>query len=336
MPNPYYFAYRALQVGFNINLRSHHINHAISKLIDRPNYPELGLEVRYITKIMRELSDFYAGSMNQNEFNYQTVFSARFDKQDENNQVLDETELFTNLNINHNLTETDIDKIDIISQLKQQIQIEETKKSGWRFDKNNSMTWCFNKTVEVNGRSYTEIPLRTTAILRIENDDKYCFIWSILATVHRCNNNHPNRVSNYRQYFDEIKTKRLDFTNGFKCSDVHIFNETNNSSVGIFEITFYRDPIKWKHKVITIEISKNESYRDIDSLIYKNHYVLLKKLKVVLGDHICTYVCIRCLNSYTSQNELIKQKQQCGEEDKFSLRLSTEFHLYWKKNFIQI
>ena len=30
--NPYYFADRALQVGFSITLDSHHINHANSKL----------------------------------------------------------------------------------------------------------------------------------------------------------------------------------------------------------------------------------------------------------------------------------------------------------------
>ena len=46
---------------------------------------------------------FYARLINQYEFTYQTVFSARFDKQDEYDQVLDETEFFINLNINHNL-----------------------------------------------------------------------------------------------------------------------------------------------------------------------------------------------------------------------------------------
>ena len=55
--------------------------------------------------------------MNQYEFKYQTVFSAGFGKQDEDNQVLDETELFVNLTINHNLTESDLDNIDIKSSL---------------------------------------------------------------------------------------------------------------------------------------------------------------------------------------------------------------------------
>ena len=39
------------------------------------------------------------------------------------------------------------------------------------------------------------------AILNIENNDKYCFFWSKLASLHSCNNNHPNRVSKYSQSF---------------------------------------------------------------------------------------------------------------------------------------
>ena len=65
------------------------------------------------------------------------------------------------------------------------------------------MTIYFCKTGELDGSNYVKDPLRTNAILNIENIDKYCFIWSILASLHPCNNNHPNRVSNYKQYFKE-------------------------------------------------------------------------------------------------------------------------------------
>ena len=40
----------------------------------------------------------------------------------EEDQRSDETELFINLNINNNLTETDINYIDVQSQLEHQIQ----------------------------------------------------------------------------------------------------------------------------------------------------------------------------------------------------------------------
>ena len=95
--------------------------------------------ISILIKIMKELSIIFAGLINQYIFNYQTVFSARFDKQDEDNQLLDETELYINLNIKHNLTESVLDKIDIKSPLEHQIQQQEMKDSGWRFDKINSM-----------------------------------------------------------------------------------------------------------------------------------------------------------------------------------------------------
>ena len=46
MINSYHFTDRNLKVGFKINLDSHHINHANSKLTIIPNYPEIGIEVR--------------------------------------------------------------------------------------------------------------------------------------------------------------------------------------------------------------------------------------------------------------------------------------------------
>ena len=256
MINPYYFTDRNLQVGFKINLDSHHINHANSKLTITPNFKEFGIEVRDINKIMKELSIIYARLINQYKFKYQTVFSATFDKQDEDNQVLDETELFNNLNINHNLTQSDLDNIDIKSPLDDQIQQQQMKDSGWRFDKINSMTIYFYKTNEMNGSNYIKIPLRSNAILNVENNDKYCFLWSLLAFLHPCNNNHPNRVSNYRQYFSELNIQDFDFTNGFRCSDVHKFNELNSLSVNIFELNYYQDQNQWKHKLIPIEIRK--------------------------------------------------------------------------------
>ena len=109
--------------------------------------------------------------------------------------------------------------------------------------------------------------MRSNAILNIQNNDKYCFIWSKLASLHPCNNNHPNRVSKYKQYFNELNIDVFDFTNGFKCSDVHKFNETNNLSINIFELYFYQDQNQWKPKLIPIEVSKNDSDRVIDLLI---------------------------------------------------------------------
>ena len=83
-----------------------------------------------LIKKSKELSVIYARLKNQYKFRYQIVFSARFDKQNEDNQVLDETELSINSNIKHNLKESDLDKIDFKSPLEHQIQQQEMKVSG--------------------------------------------------------------------------------------------------------------------------------------------------------------------------------------------------------------
>ena len=103
--------------------------------------------------------------------------------------------------------------------------------------------------------------------------------------------------------------QNFDFTNGFKCSDVHRFNELNNLSVNIFEINFYQDGDNWQHILIPIEIRKDESDKFIDLSIYKNHYALIKKLHVYLGNHNKSFVCRRCLNSYTYENASKNQKK---------------------------
>ena len=195
------------------------------------------------------------------------------------------------------------------------------------------MKLSFYKTGVLNGTSYVKIPLRSSAILNIQNNDIYCFSWSILASLHPCENDHPNRVSNYKQYFNELNINGLNFTNGFKCSDMHRFEKLNNLSININELNFYQDGDKWKHNLIPIEISKNESNKVIDLLIYKNQCALIKKLHVFLGDHNKSFVYRRYLNSYTNENALTNHKEKCGDDNICTIRTPNESHLYWKKHF---
>ena len=82
------------------------------------------------------------------------MFSARFDEQDENDQILDETELSKSLYIIQKLTQSDIDIIGLRSQLERQIQNQELKDIDWRFDKIILVTKYFYETSELKGLSY--------------------------------------------------------------------------------------------------------------------------------------------------------------------------------------
>ena len=90
----------------------------------------------------------------------------------------------------------------------------------------------FYKSGELNKSSYIKTPLRSSAILKIENDDKYCNLWSILAELHPCEIK-SNRVSNYRQYFDDLNIDVFDFSNEFKCSDKPRLEKLSTLSINI-------------------------------------------------------------------------------------------------------
>ena len=65
MVNPNYFIDENLKIGFKIYLESHNLSHANSILTNIPNFPELGIEIRYTIKIMKGLSVIYAKLIKQ-------------------------------------------------------------------------------------------------------------------------------------------------------------------------------------------------------------------------------------------------------------------------------
>ena len=48
MINPYYFIDENLKIGFKISLENHNVNHANSLLKNIPNFPDAGIETRYV------------------------------------------------------------------------------------------------------------------------------------------------------------------------------------------------------------------------------------------------------------------------------------------------
>ena len=78
-----------------------------------------------------------------------------------------------------------------------------------------------------------KIPLRCSALLNVQNDDKDCFPWPILAHFHPIadsKNGYSTKVSTFRQCFDEVNFQGFDFSNGFRCIVVHNFAKLNKKS----------------------------------------------------------------------------------------------------------
>ena len=93
-------------------------------------------------------------------------------KQNKDGQLLDENKqynLFEKIRI---LSESDIDKVKVRSELEKKIRKQETKYSGWRFDEYKSGTIFSYKTTKLIGSSSVKIRLRPSAISNNENSDK--------------------------------------------------------------------------------------------------------------------------------------------------------------------
>ena len=89
MINPYYFIDENFKIGFKINLESHNINHANSLLTIEPNFRDIGIETRYINKILKEMSVIYARLINQYKFKCHILFSAGFCKNNDEDRRSD-------------------------------------------------------------------------------------------------------------------------------------------------------------------------------------------------------------------------------------------------------
>ena len=84
------------------------------------------------------------------------------------------------------MTQPEIDSNNIQWTLENMIQNVKMKESFWNFQRNTTMSISFYKSGEINGTSFVKIPIGTSALINNENDDKFCFIRSILASLHPC------------------------------------------------------------------------------------------------------------------------------------------------------
>ena len=87
---------------------------------------------------MEEMSHIYAKLINQYKFKYQLTFLVLFNKYGEDNEITCETELPITSSITHNLTQSEVDNINIKWTLENRIQSIEMIESGWNFQRVNN------------------------------------------------------------------------------------------------------------------------------------------------------------------------------------------------------
>ena len=227
----------------------------------------------HINNIAKQLSIKYGELIQQFKFKIRFYANVRYLLEPED-APSEEGNHYIGVDIINILTRLQLNDIDIMTELDNEIERRDMEGSGWNVPGINHLKIYFHKTNPINGMTYVEFPIRTNAILNIQNNDSFCFLWSILAWLHPVNEN-PHRVSKYIPFKNELNINDIDFSNGMKITDIDKFEKLNNQlSINVFE---YNDDDDNDYKLVPLYISKNiEKRRIIDLIFYKNHYILLK------------------------------------------------------------
>ena len=194
----------------------------------------------HINNIVKQLSIKYGELIRQFKFKIRFYANVKYLLEHED-ELSEEVNHYIGVDIINILTRLQLNDLDIMSDLDNEIQNRDMEGSGWNVQGINHLKIYFHKTNPINGMTYKKFPIRTNSILNIQTNDTYCFLCSILASIHPVNEN-PHRVSKYTPYQNDLKITDIDFTNGMRITDVDKFENLNNQlSINVVEYSKEED-----------------------------------------------------------------------------------------------
>ena len=170
--------------------------------------------------------------------------------------------------------------------------------------------------------SYIELPkkLQRNGLINIKNEDNYCFIWSYIRFLNPQLKN-PNRIKlTDKKLFDEIYQKLKDFKFPLEINKNNITKIEDILKINICILTADE-----KENIYPMFISENAHKNDLNLFYYMNHICLIKDINKYLHsnnkDNNKKYFCVRCLNSFKSEENLQKHKFLCAKYNTKSEKL---------------
>ena len=147
-------------------------------------------------------------------------------------------------------------------------------------------------------------------MINIKNKDNYCFIWSYIRYLNPQIKD-PNRIKlTDKKLFNEIKQKLINFNFPLEINENNIKKIEDILKINICILT--ADEKENVYPMFTSEINHKS---DLNLLYDMNHICLIKDINKYLfrnnRDKNKKYFCVRCLNSFISQENLNKHKELC-------------------------
>ena len=292
----------------NINTKSSHIKSALhieneiisrinNNLTDRKytnNNPDFEKVDNLVQRTIDDCTKYF------HRFKYECIFVVKF-----NHASHGTTNYFTITNIFKNQYE----ELNEANELNHQKDEFEQGEIGYIIDSIKKLTVKMFKYHDIRASSYCKLPKRfcnSKSIVNIQNNDNYCFLWSILAHKHKVDN-HRERVTHYQNHFHELNQGDIQFP--MKIKDIPTFEILNNLNINVFEITANDKTYSPKY------VNRNYYDEQLDLLLYENHYCLITNLHNFCGNNVnCTHLCRRCLNTYGDQSKLEEHIIRCIQQ----------------------
>ena len=120
--------------------------------------------------------------------------------------------------------------------------------------------------------SLVELPKKyknSLSIINIQNDDAFCFQWSILFRLYPVAQD-TNRASIYSMFLHTLNVEGLEFP--MRIKDISKFERLYNLNINIFEPN--------RSVLSPVQINTNYTQSQIDLMLYENHYCPIIKFRL--------------------------------------------------------
>jgi len=218
-----------------------------------------------------------------------------------------------NVIINFDDFKTSLNKI--IIQFDEEITKFQNNGSNWRVDN------IFRLDVKVakyrtkygSGGCYNYLPRRIQvkkAVINIKNNDNKCFLYSIIAKIFpTANNKIQNKVRYYLKHVHKFKLGKLDFP--MELKNIGAFEKLNKHldlSINVYEYNINLD------QFFPSRISGFQSLNEVNLLLFRNHYFLIKSFNKLIGCSGGKYRhhCKNCLQAFEKHGKLIQHSNLCN------------------------
>ena len=194
--------------------------------------------------------------------------------------------------------------------------------SGWTVTKVLNVHLDFAKYTLLKGSSYLDLPDKLKskkAIINVKNNDQQCLKWALLSALHPIDHgSHPDRVSKYKQYENELNFAGVGFPVTLK--DIPKVEKQNSLAINVFG---YSESAG----IHPLYITKDNDKSPINLLLItkvtdgktNSHYTWIKDFNRLCFDQTRhkerKHFCLRCISPHSSERTLQDHMIYCRGVD---------------------